>query len=205
MMSSLTDLLPEVVPLMAGCPEGAIMQALRIGCREFCKKTELWIEERSFDLVEDQDEYSIYSSWDANIMRLREVRINTTEGIANNRDGAVQNPASYEFKANRTLKFYQAPTSSLTDGLEVKMSLAPSVTCNDNDAFIDPEFLDQYYNGPKSYAIFYLKSQKGTRYYDPAGSQMWYTEWNKAVRDGRFDFINNTTTNISKAKPPEFI
>ena len=122
------DLYPVMIPQLPACSASLILQALQKSARQFCIDTEIWSETlNSIDLVADQTDYTISSSWDAEIRRIKELRINTKANIAEGNDGAVQDPSLYKFTPEDALELDNSikPPEAVTDGLEVDVCIIP--------------------------------------------------------------------------------
>lgn len=138
-----SDLYSRMVTELTGCSIPLILQTLQDIGRDFCSRTEAWIEDLpSIDLVADEDEYTVQSSWNARIDRIREVRINTTEGVTAGNEGTLQEPDDYEFDGDHTLKLDDSivPTSAVTDGLDVQVAIVPNWDAQE----LDPAFLERW-------------------------------------------------------------
>lgn len=175
------DIIPKISPWLPQCDTNFVLQQLREAGRVFCERSEAWEHDIvPVDLVEDQTDYTIVPSWDARINRILEVRINTEDGVDNGDEGALQDEDSYEFILPSTLSFTNAPSSSVTDGLDVKVSLVPEPDSDD----VDESFLDRWEWGIRALALSKMLLMKKRPWSDPDNAldfkQQYLTALNKA-------------------------
>jgi len=126
-MNTLATLAPMVQMELNRCSSTLAQYALRRAAREFLRKTGIWQETITMDVVADQSEYTLASAVaSATIYRI--VSVNTNGGEGDNL------PAEqYEFTDNTTLTLDDAytPTDAETDGLVVVVSLIPPLVGTD--------------------------------------------------------------------------
>lgn len=75
---NLYDVIPLVASHVGGVPTPFLKQILRQIGRDFCHQTEVWREMLdAIDSVKDQADYTLVHSYDADILRVRDVTYNT--------------------------------------------------------------------------------------------------------------------------------
>ena len=129
-ISSLAVLQTRMVLELPGCPEMLRVQALQEAFQEFCRESEAWREELApIDIVEDQLEYDLIPEFDAMILRLEWVKLNTEDGVT---EGLEPDPLAVELYTLTpgdpevlTLDDGLEPTEAITDALTVKAILIP--------------------------------------------------------------------------------
>jgi hypothetical protein len=122
---TLTDFLPALVPRLPGCERVLILQVIKDTVRSFCLDTESLTETLpELNVVKDQKEYALDSTLAAEIHRVLEVRLNTTEGVTSGAAGAPLWMARYDYHpATGVLKLNFKPESTVALGLEVDVVL----------------------------------------------------------------------------------
>ncbi len=108
-----TDLTAEIETDLPSCPAPLILRELRRAGREFLHRSEVWEEELTLDIVEDQTEYTLVPTHDASIFRVLKVELN----------GIEQTEDRYEFKEESTLVIDWTPTEDDDEALVVDVSL----------------------------------------------------------------------------------
>lgn len=129
-ISKVSALYPLMYTELTGdCPEPLMLQHLQSALRLFCNRTKAWIETLpSIDLVEDQDDYALVSTWTARVDQVREVRINTEDGVDAGLKGSKLDEASWDYDpSTEKVTLAQAPTADVTDGLEVDVAIVPEL------------------------------------------------------------------------------
>ena len=154
-VSKYEDLYPFLSAELSNCTNPVMLQALQRAGREFCQRTEAWWEQLApINLVADTVNYRIPSTFDAEIPRIKEVRINTAASIANGDKGSLIDPYYYSFTPIRrrnelgtilaentlTLDDSLEPDEAVTSGLEVAVYLVPFLASQG----ADPAFLNKW-------------------------------------------------------------
>lgn len=76
--NALYDLLPRIVPYLNACPDAVIKQNLRQAMRDFARETWAFQEDITLTAVAGQTEYTLTSIYDAQVLRVLEVKIGTS-------------------------------------------------------------------------------------------------------------------------------
>jgi hypothetical protein len=150
-----------------GCQQFIIDQQLKRACRDFCYETEAWVDKLdAIDLVADQTEYRLLPRWNGSVHRVLSVALNETDG---DYDSGIIDLNNYYVQDEDTLVLNTTPTSSVTDGMKVKVCLVPPL-----DGTIDfPDwFLDRWGEGLISKAKFNLMSMPRKPWSDPASAAL---------------------------------
>jgi len=180
-MNTLDDMIPYVLPDVPGASEGIIRMRLREAMRKFCREAEIWHESIELDSVADQAAYDVNVSYDAYIKRIVHVKIRTADTTAFDN---VERIHPSKFKLNDDadgIVFYSGyePTTSLTDGIEVKVALMPNPTIESFSGVL----MDRYGEGIYAYAKYRLQRVKRTPYYDPEAARENYTEYQGTLQN----------------------
>jgi len=182
------DLYPLMTPELPGCTEPMMLQALQRSMRQFCIDTEAWWETlASVNLVEDQTEYNINSTWDAEIKRIKELRINTEDNIAAGNDGAIQDHELYEFITPDALILDDnlKPAEDVTGGLEIEVRIVPSITATS----VDPTFLNDWIDAILGWAMNYLMSMTHKKWSNPDRSAYYMMQYLKGVSTAKSEKV----------------
>ena len=205
MLNRYTDLYPYLSPELPGCPDPVILQALQKAGRMFCLDTEAWWEQlKPVNLVDGQVSYRISPSWEAEVKRIRDLRINTAEGIANGDEGDPVNPALYDFypAGNKTplgtsisentviLDDSLEPADNVTNGLEVSIILVPYL---DSDK-LDPVFLNSWIEALIGRAMADLMSMTGKKWMNPGRANVYELQYQKARSRAKIEKIRGNTS-----------
>jgi len=194
-INKLTDLYPLMEPELPSCPEPLILQALRKKTRQFCQDTDVWREQlKDIDLVAGQRDYVLNPSFDAEIRKIVEVRINTAENRAAGYRGAEVKSQYYMFHGELsqrlgvnlqpntlTLDESLEPSASETGGLEVKVSLAPLLMAGQ----VDQDFLQKWCEAIIGGAMFYLMTMPRKKWSDPQKAGLYLVDYNKGISRAR--------------------
>ena len=143
-----------------------MLQALQRAIRQFCLDTEIWSETLdSIDLVEDKKAYSISSTWEAEIRRIKELRINTEDNISEGNDGVVKDPSLYKFVPPDALDLTNdlKPAEDVTDGLEVEIWIIPRITATT----VDPTLLENWMEPVMGHALAFLMNMRRKKWSNP--------------------------------------
>ncbi len=171
------DLHPFMLPELPGCTPAMILQALQRANRQFCMDTEAWVEDRTLDIVADQTEYTLNPTWDADIRRVKELRLNNAENIAAGNMGHVQAPEFYQFQPPNTLVLEDEikPSESVTKGLEIEVIIIPSL----NATSIDPGFVEQWVDAIMGWAMHNLMTMERKKWSNPNRAQFYWLQYMK--------------------------
>lgn len=178
-LNKYSGLYPLMIPELPACSASLILQAIQKSARKFCIDTEIWSETLdSIDLVKDQTDYTISSSWDAEIRRIKELRINTKANIAEGNDGTIQKPALYEFTPEDdtlTLDDSIEPAENVTDGLEIDVCLVPM----NATTVVDPVFLNYWSGAIIAGAMVSLMLMPKQKWSNPTQATFYQLQYNK--------------------------
>jgi hypothetical protein len=203
-LNKYSDLYPYMLPELPGCPESVALQALQKSGRMFCLDTEAWWEQLlPINLVDDQLRYTVNPSWEAEIKRIRELRINSEEGISNEDIGTLIDPALYDFypaggkdplgvtlpENTVDLDDSLEPAEDVTGGLEISVILVPYL---DSDE-VDPVFLNSWVEAIIGKAMSILMGMEGVRWKNPARSAYYELEYAKMRSRTRIEKIKANT------------
>lgn len=131
---SLDVFLPEITPIVIGCPEPLIKNALLTAAREFCSRTLCWqVSLPKVELSDSDFPYSIPTPPDGDLARVLSVRTDyfrlspTTVNI-------LDNMANWEDHIGAPRMFYLTPTGALvlyprlSEPTEVRVTAAYTVS-----------------------------------------------------------------------------
>jgi hypothetical protein len=159
-VSSISDFLPFVLPEVPGCPEDYALFQLKNSARQFFDET--WAWRKTLDpipVVNGQDSYDLDP--DVDIADDPEVRIITSVRI----DNQELDLRSYSLEPMGIDPFHQitfteghAPTSGT---LVVGVALVP----RPNTDIIPAEFLNRYFEGIRTTALYNLLSMPNNKWY----------------------------------------
>ena len=132
--TTFNDLLNLVLPEVPGCPSALAVQHLQMAARQFCADTEAWREKlEAIDLVANDVTYTLTPAYDAEIRRIADVWIRTAADVMAGDDGTLLTYDQYEYDPTGsvlTLDDSIEPQLAVTDGLVVKVVLAPNLVTN---------------------------------------------------------------------------
>jgi len=182
MISSLDDLIEDMFIELPGCPEALIKQQLRLAARDFCRQSEAYkIELDPINLVADQQEYDLEPGMNASIARL--IWVKTGEDIDEFTEPL--DPADYVLQEEYTLKLLNAPSSSITDGLVVKVALRPEF---DDECDLDPFFLERYSSTIIAGAKFLLMKMPKKPWSYPDVAMLYRQEFRDGINEAKREF-----------------
>ena len=143
--ASVQDELPGRVPT------GTMIRACRKAVRRFCDKSEEMTKDlTAINLVAEQDEYLLTPPTDTIILRIRELRVNTTEGVTNGDEGELIHPSHYLLNPETgKVELDWEPAESVTSGLTVRVVLAPDL----DGATAFTWFMDRWADGLVACAV----------------------------------------------------
>lgn len=171
MIDTYAELHPLVVPrLRGGVPPGVLALEIQQAARRFCKESWTWRSElTAIDVVADQREYSL--AYVAAVVGPPAV---AASGIPDKSDivaidwvkvdDALWPVSHYELYQGATLRFAEdyAPTEASTDGLEVKVVLAPRL----EDDAMPGWLLNQWHAAVANAAIAAISAAPNKPYFD---------------------------------------
>ena len=106
-LAPLSDLLPDVLPLVWSCPRGIALDALRQTAMEFCRRSELWRDTLEGEIDHDEGTAEITpSDRGSAIARIIALRLNDS--------GVNLFSDAYSLEAGNIVKFLFTPGSDAT-------------------------------------------------------------------------------------------
>lgn len=176
----LDQLIPSVVDKLPAAPlKGQVIRALREAAQRFCFETETWKEPlEAIDVVANQLEYELSTTWQAEIKRIHTVYIKTAADVTAGRLGQQHDlsPDTYT-PSTGIYRFSSAPsTTAITDGMVITVVLVPNLQTDEL-----PEYLVGLYGSAFVYgAITDMCSHKGAGpMYDADTARLYNNKWEK--------------------------
>lgn len=177
-----------VLPWVGAVPEEFLNQALRLAAREFCKKTEIWVEDLEvIASVESQEDYMLESAYDATIQRVLRCQVDEIDWpCAVSEDG--------------TLTLDPAPSQADLD-IEVKVALLPGRDCSSFHAW----FIDRWGDAVAAGAILRLKLMKDRSWTDYDGVGYWKDRYDEAAALARSEKLEQRHGAGAQVELEEFV
>ncbi len=170
-------------------PNALLEQAIREATRRFCRDSKAWVETLpSVNLREGVVEYPLVVDYCANIILVKEVRLNTEANIDLGERGVTQNAAYYKFTQPETITLENVikPAEDVTNGLEVDVALVPKMESWPwNKSDFAEWFLNIWYDAIVARTLYVLKSKKGRKYSDPSGAADAKADYNLYLNKAR--------------------
>lgn len=141
----LSDLLHLMFPDLPGAGDAIILNYLQDAARRFCGDTESLIETLpAINIVASQQDYQLSPTLNGEIIRVKDVRVNTTEGVTAGQLGSSKYTSQYDFTPSTgVLRLKYAPAESVTGGLVVDVSIIVKHKTNEVPAW----WLNRYERG----------------------------------------------------------
>ena len=170
----------------------------------FCLDTEAWWEQiNPISLVDGTMSYQVNPSWDAEIKRIRELRINTEGGISEGDKGVLISASLYDFylaggkdelgvtiRENTViLDDSLEPAEDVTNGLEISIVIVPYLN-SDN---IDPLFLNTWIEAIIGRTMMDLMRMVDKKWSNPSRAMIYELEYQKARGRARIEKIRGNT------------
>ena len=170
----LDQLIPSVIDKLPATPlKGQVIRSIREAAQRFCFETEIWNEPlEAMDLVANQVNYTLSTTWQAEIRRIFSVYTKTDADIVASRLGTQRDMSRDTFTpATSIYRFYGAPsTTAVTSGLVFNVILVPNLQTDEM-----PEWITGLYGMAFVYgAIADMCSHKGAGPMFDADSAMLY-------------------------------
>lgn len=196
-VTAYTDLLPRLQSRLVGTanmPE-LLTRELKDAGRAFCLRAEAWQAWLDpLNLVAGQVAYTLVldDDYQATIQRVLQIRLNTEQAIAQGYHGTRQLEDLYRFDPPDTLTLCRTltPGQAVTDGLEVKVALLPSL----KSEYLPDWFFDRFADALIARVVWRLASQTQRPWSDPGLAQDARTEWERAVARTRSDLSTGYKT-----------
>ena len=146
-ITAYTDLYPHIMPQVSGCDADLVLPAIQRTARDFCRDTEAWRETLwPLALRDTKDQYTLVWDYEAEILRIIEVRWNTEDGVDADLKGNPVPASEYTLEVNAdgecrdVLTFNTAPTATVSRGLEVDVCYLPHMDAEG----ISAEMIDRW-------------------------------------------------------------
>jgi hypothetical protein len=189
-ISDFSDLYQYAHASLPGCPSALFDQHILQAGRMFCQDSRVWREDLdTYDLVTGQKKYTLSPIADsvtyvARMEAVLQVRQNTDDGVTNGDRGTLINWRQYSFSVDTNiLEFVTAPSSDVTDGLEVKVILVPQLAALDLNDWV----LNVYAETILARAMHTLKSIKKTEWSDTQEAADKFLEYRSGVGKAKGD------------------
>lgn len=187
----LDQLLPLMLPHLPGCdPTLHVMPTCRQMTREFFERSEAWVHTLpSQNLTYNVLTYTLTPSYDAQIRRIKEIRYTTADLIAQGLLGVPQSMSGKKFTPPSTLTLDAKPSSTITNGLEVDVILAPHLYSNE----IPSELVDLWCTHIVAGTLAVLMGMKGREWSDPQGSKDNADKFESGIVQSNVDVLKGFT------------
>ena len=166
--------------------------ALRNGARDFCRDTEIWREELTFDSEEDEDEYDLNAqhSYEAEVYRVLTVTLD---------DSTID--AEYRtFTTTGILAFDSAPDAD-GDDIVVNTVMLPYRSCDTYPAWL----LRRWGEAIAAKALANLKSEAGKPWTDAKGAQKNRDDYVRACGTAKTMVISGRESGNLRAQYRNFV
>lgn len=186
---NLYDLIPRIVPWVAGCPIPVIKQALRGSARDFFKETGLWREDLAIDSVEDEQDYDLSAAHNhnADIKRVREVKLEESR---------------VRYAVNHLTDVLRLEAAPNADDLAIVASVTLQPWEN-NDTY-PARILSTHDEGIVQGALMSLYAMPGKPWTSPANFQLAERKFTGACGDGRRETIDNRGPGLQRIRGRRF-
>jgi len=176
-MQSLDSIVQFVIPEIPGGTTDEVKAKLREALRRFCMETESWTQKIELDTVADQAQYDVLPEGDAKIKRVVSVKLKANDDDAFDQIIALD---GFQYDVDTTgygitfITGYETPDTR-TDGMEVKIALLPTITCES----VDTDLLDRYAEAIYSLAKHLLMRMPGKIFYNPDMATFYFDEYRR--------------------------
>ena len=192
------DLREYTDPRVSGCPPALVNQALYAASREFCERSRAWEEAFTIDLIADTAEYDLLSTWQAGVEAVKEVRINTTDGVAAGNKGLLLDDRQYTVErsdlgamARLVLADSVTPTEAVTSGLTLTAILVPTP----GEHTLPGWFIQRYHEAIIAKALYELmRENPDDAWYNPGSATYWFRKWQGCVGRAKSDVLQRGRT-----------
>ena len=172
-MATWSQFYPKIRLEVAECPIPIVKDAVRWAATEFCKKSTTWrVTLDPIDIAADQAAYAltgpdgtvvseIITAWydGREILPKTEKQLKTLDDEWRDIEGT---PEYYVLLSPRVMTLTPYPADDLTDGLELRVALKPSITATT----IDDTIYEDYYETIGAGALGRLLLQQGRPWYN---------------------------------------
>lgn len=161
------DLLPRIQPRLKGCPDNFVKQNLRRAVRNFARDTWAIEEDITVTGVASQREYTLTSTYDASVLRVKDIKIDDVSVGFEMNDGS------------NLIKLNGAPATG--DSVVCTCAILP-----DEDATGIPQpILDEWGDGISAGALRLLHEMEGTSWFSPNNAQICKWEYVRATGEAK--------------------
>lgn len=180
------DLLEHLVTEFPGAEEPIIKQRLYEAGRAFCDASHVWEETLdAINLVDGTREYPLKPKWQAEVAFIRQVRINTSDGVSAGNQGYVLDDELYWMERDDTGMFAKLvfaesaePGEDVTGGLVVQVTLVPSAGKHTLPVWL----LQRHYEAFVAHVCMVLMTRNpNDPYFNPARAEYWGKQWRKEL------------------------
>jgi len=157
-------------------------QAIVMAFRAFAKKTESWREWIGpFNVVKDLQEYVLEWPFCSSLVRIYEVKINTSDGVSNGLDGVTQDKYLYAFDQPDKLVLADdlKPAADVASALDVKVAMIPKLEVKQ----LPKWYVNQWVEPIIAHAMWELAGMRKASWYDPQLSEK-----------GRIDYLDGAAS-----------
>ena len=176
-MQTISDIVQFVTPEVPGATDDEVVAKLREALRRFCMETEAWTQKIEVDTVADQAAYDVIPEGDALIKRVVSVKLKAND--SDDFDDIIPtNAAFYEVDSTGLgITFYNGyePNDTRTDGMEVRIALQPTLTCES----VDTDLMDRYAEAIYSLAKHLLMRMSGRMFFNPDMAKFYFDEYRR--------------------------
>ena len=158
---SVSTLTPMAAPWLRNCPNGILVEALRMMARRFCVETECWRESYTLSYTANATTagpVTVPTGYDAMLLRIAKMEL----------DGRELGDNGWTVLNSGVVQFDQAP-SSANESLALEVVWEPLAYCEEYPEWL----LERWGDGSAAGAIWWLKSQPDKPWADPQGGTFW--------------------------------
>ena len=181
-ITAYASLIPSMNVRLPDCSPAMIGQALWLAGRDFCVESEAYIVTLdAIDIVTDQQEYTLTIPDQFDPIRAFEVRRRSEDEVTDSKKGTLIDASQYDFHImTNVLEFVtNIFTEDITDGLVVKLVLAPQEDQDDTE--LDFEWVRKYARYIKAGAFYELFSMPKSPWFSQIEAGKAYAEVRKGI------------------------
>jgi len=181
-------LLPEIIPMVPGCPDTLIENSIRAAITELCEKAGVWQEEIQFSTVAGQYDYTLTTPTDSIVHKVmtvihKGVELEPISSILLEqrkpkwRETDYYGTPEYWLYESSQLRLVPVPSDSETNSTIARVQLKPTVGSTETTDRLIVDYRDIIVNG----AIYRLLRMPLREWTDYAGAQVYGTLFNQDV------------------------
>lgn len=154
---TLSDFLPDIMPLVAGAPEPLVENAVRNALIQFCEETEVYQDWTSYTVTANDNELEFDPPKDTIVIRPKEIKLDgelldprIPHDLDREREGwetETGTPLFYFMKTPRLLQLVPIPDASQLDLLQIWAVLKPTKTATNIVDWIYEEYFEDIKQG----------------------------------------------------------